>query len=165
MLIKRAGSSAWIVARRDFLPIRRGWEGVSEGSRQFRRQLFGKIIDGLQTRVLTEFWRAMPDWDARQDALRITAPVLAKPLKPESINVPLRGLDPLARDGANRTPCGLARCSASKIDLHLIYGKRLELLAPGLDKDVGCGDDSVDSLDQIFFNRAHVFNRPRCTVN
>jgi hypothetical protein len=86
-------------------------------------------------------------------------------LKPESINVPLRGLDPLARDGANRIPCGLARCSASKIDLHLIYGKRLELLAPGLDEDVVFGDDSVDSLDQIFLNRAHVFNRPRCTVN
>jgi len=44
------------------------------------------------------------------------------------------------------TRCGLAGYSASKIDLHLIYGKSLELLAPRLDEDVGGGDDSVDSL-------------------
>jgi len=52
------------------------------------------------------------------------------------------------------TRCGLAGYSASKIDLHLIYGKSLELLASRLDDDVGGGEDSVDSLVQIFLNRA-----------
>jgi len=55
----------------------------------------------LQARALTEFWRATPGWDARQGALSKIARDHAKPLKPESINVPLRGLGPLPRDGAN----------------------------------------------------------------
>jgi len=43
-----------------FLRIQRGYEGVSEGSRKFRRQLFDKIVDALQASTLTEFWRATP---------------------------------------------------------------------------------------------------------
>ena len=74
---------------------------MSEGCRQFRRQLFDKIIDALQARALTEFWRATPGWDARQGALSMIAPNRARPPKPESINVPLRDIDPLSRDGAN----------------------------------------------------------------
>jgi len=68
------------------------------------------------------------------------------------------------------TRCGHTGCSASKNDLHLIYGKSLELLALRLDEDSGGGDDSFDSLVPILLNRAcsntvHVFTRPPCIVN
>ena len=72
---------------------------LSRIHQDFRRTSTKTLV--MKGNTLTEFLRAAPGWDARQGTLSKIAPDHAKPLKPESINVPPRGLDPLSRDGAN----------------------------------------------------------------
>ena len=92
---------------------------MSEDCRKFRRQLFDMIIDALQARALTKFWRATPGWDTKQGTLSMIAPGHAKPPKPESINVPLSGCHRGRQEDENVVPSVVHQLVKVRLDQHV----------------------------------------------